>query len=235
MPLSVVTSTQGPALGSALHAAVAAGAYPDVPTAAKAMGHRQQAAFTPDRRERRGLRPAVRRLPRAARPLRPRRERRHAHPQGDPSGGRTHDRHDPDVGCRARDGRPPCAPRWPTCTASWSATAWSSGPPATSAPGCPGRDLMVIKPSGVSYDDLDADAIVVTDLFGDLRRGRPRPVLGHRRPRLRVPAHARTSGGSCTRTPPTPPPGPPAASRSRACSPWSPTSSAARSRSARSR
>jgi L-ribulokinase len=47
MPLSVVTSTQGPALGSALHAAVAAGAYPDVPTAAKAMGHREQAAFTP--------------------------------------------------------------------------------------------------------------------------------------------------------------------------------------------
>ena len=35
------------ALGSALHAAVAAGAYPDVPTAAKAMGRRQEAAFTP--------------------------------------------------------------------------------------------------------------------------------------------------------------------------------------------
>src|SRR3954452_17070874 len=47
MPLSVVTSSQGPALGSALHAAVAAGAYPDVPTAARAMGRRQQAAFTP--------------------------------------------------------------------------------------------------------------------------------------------------------------------------------------------
>ncbi|KRE60181.1 ribulokinase [Nostocoides sp. Soil756] len=47
MPLSVVTSTQGPALGSALHAAVAAGAYGDVPAAAKAMGRRQQAAFTP--------------------------------------------------------------------------------------------------------------------------------------------------------------------------------------------
>ena len=35
----------------------------------------------------------------------------------------------------------------------------------------PGRDLMVIKPSGVSYDDLDADAIVVTDLFGHLLEG----------------------------------------------------------------
>ena len=38
LPLSVIDSEQGPALGSAIHAAVAAGAYPDVPTAAKAMG-----------------------------------------------------------------------------------------------------------------------------------------------------------------------------------------------------
>ena len=35
----------------------------------------------------------------------------------------------------------------------------------------PGADLMVIKPSGVSYDDLDAGAIVVTDLYGDLVEG----------------------------------------------------------------
>ncbi|MGB6453255.1 MAG: ribulokinase [Streptosporangiaceae bacterium] len=47
-PLSVITSTQGPALGSALHAAVAAGAYPDVPAAARAMGHRTPAAYSPD-------------------------------------------------------------------------------------------------------------------------------------------------------------------------------------------
>ena len=37
-PLSVIGSDQGPALGSAIHAAVAAGAYPDVPAAAAAMG-----------------------------------------------------------------------------------------------------------------------------------------------------------------------------------------------------
>ncbi|WP_125613038.1 L-ribulose-5-phosphate 4-epimerase [Specibacter cremeus] len=30
----------------------------------------------------------------------------------------------------------------------------------------PGADLMVIKPSGVSYDDLTPDAMVVTDLHG---------------------------------------------------------------------
>ena len=47
LPLSAVTSGQGPALGSAIHAAVAAGVYPDVREAAKAMGSRTVAAFTP--------------------------------------------------------------------------------------------------------------------------------------------------------------------------------------------
>ncbi len=47
-PLSVIGSDQGPALGSAIHAAVAAGAYPDVPAAAAAMGRRTESAFVPD-------------------------------------------------------------------------------------------------------------------------------------------------------------------------------------------
>jgi len=47
MPLSVTTSEQGPALGSALHAAVAAGAYPDIRKAAEAMGGRKIAAYRP--------------------------------------------------------------------------------------------------------------------------------------------------------------------------------------------
>ncbi|HWU22409.1 MAG TPA: L-ribulose-5-phosphate 4-epimerase [Nocardioides sp.] len=38
-----------------------------------------------------------------------------------------------------------------------------------------GHDLMVIKPSGVGYDDLDADAMVVTDLFGTLIDGAGAP------------------------------------------------------------
>ena len=39
----------------------------------------------------------------------------------------------------------------------------------------PGADLMVIKPSGVSYDDLTAEAIVVTDLHGTLVEGEHAP------------------------------------------------------------
>ncbi len=47
MPLSVIGSEQGPALGSAIHAAVAAGAYPDVPTAAAVMARLHRAAYQP--------------------------------------------------------------------------------------------------------------------------------------------------------------------------------------------
>jgi L-ribulokinase len=45
--LSVIESDQGPALGSAIHAAVAAGAYPDVPTAAQAMSKVRREVYTP--------------------------------------------------------------------------------------------------------------------------------------------------------------------------------------------
>jgi L-ribulokinase len=48
LPLSVIGSDQGPALGSAIHAAVAAGAYADVPLAAKAMGKVRRDVFLPD-------------------------------------------------------------------------------------------------------------------------------------------------------------------------------------------
>jgi L-ribulose-5-phosphate 4-epimerase len=47
----------------------------------------------------------------------------------------------------------------------------------------PGHDLMVIKPSGVSYDDLTPEAMVVCDLFG-------RPVDGHHAPSSDTAAHA---------------------------------------------
>lgn len=47
----------------------------------------------------------------------------------------------------------------------------------------PGAGLFVIKPSGVSYDDLDADAMVVCDLDGTL-------VEGDRAPSSDTAAHA---------------------------------------------
>ncbi len=48
MPISTIASDQGPALGSAIHAAVAAGAYPDVQSAGQAMGKVNRNMFTPD-------------------------------------------------------------------------------------------------------------------------------------------------------------------------------------------
>jgi L-ribulokinase len=48
MPIRCVASGQGPALGSAIHAAVAAGAYPDVTTASAAMGRLEPGAIEPD-------------------------------------------------------------------------------------------------------------------------------------------------------------------------------------------
>ena len=47
-PLSVLPSEQGPALGSAIHAAVAAGAYPDVLAASDAMGRLDEAVYVPN-------------------------------------------------------------------------------------------------------------------------------------------------------------------------------------------
>ena len=47
LPLSVIDSGQGPALGSAIHAAVAAGAYPDVRAAAAAMGRVRRGVYQP--------------------------------------------------------------------------------------------------------------------------------------------------------------------------------------------
>ncbi|MFG2011623.1 ribulokinase [Micromonospora sp. NPDC048868] len=47
-PLGIIGSAQGPALGSAIHAAVAAGAYPDVHRASAAMGRVDEGVYQPD-------------------------------------------------------------------------------------------------------------------------------------------------------------------------------------------
>jgi L-ribulokinase len=48
LPISVAVSTQAPAVGSAMHAAVAAGSFPDIRAAAQRMGRREVAAYLPD-------------------------------------------------------------------------------------------------------------------------------------------------------------------------------------------
>ena len=48
MPISVIDSAQGPALGSAIHAAVAAGAYESVHAAAEKMGNLTKYAYLPN-------------------------------------------------------------------------------------------------------------------------------------------------------------------------------------------
>ncbi|PZA06215.1 MULTISPECIES: ribulokinase [unclassified Meiothermus] len=47
MPISVIGSEQGPALGSAMHAAVAAGVYPDIRAAARRMGKLRKNVYMP--------------------------------------------------------------------------------------------------------------------------------------------------------------------------------------------
>jgi L-ribulokinase len=49
-PIAIIDSAQGPALGSAIHAAVAVGAYANVSSAAATMGRRIDDAFLPDPR-----------------------------------------------------------------------------------------------------------------------------------------------------------------------------------------
>lgn len=48
MPITTIASDQGPALGSAIHAAVAAGAYPDVRAAGDAMGKVNRNVYQPN-------------------------------------------------------------------------------------------------------------------------------------------------------------------------------------------
>ncbi|MFT3889412.1 MAG: ribulokinase [Arachnia sp.] len=47
-PIATIGSQQGPALGAAIHGAVAAGCYPDVPAAGRAMGRRGERTYLPN-------------------------------------------------------------------------------------------------------------------------------------------------------------------------------------------
>ncbi len=59
-PLTTVASEQGPALGSAIHAAVAAAQYPDIRAAAQRMGRANRNAFIPNSDNQRAYDPVFR-------------------------------------------------------------------------------------------------------------------------------------------------------------------------------
>jgi L-ribulose-5-phosphate 4-epimerase len=176
LPLSTIDSAQGPALGSAIHAAVAAGAYPDVATAAHAMGRVKPRRLPARAGQRRGIQGAVRRVPDTARPFRPRRQRRDAAPQGDPTKDRSRSRTGGVVMTRTMhntiaDLRAQVAALHAELTRN-NLVVWTAGNVSARVPG---EELLVIKPSGLSYDDIDADAMVVCDLDANLVEGDHQP------------------------------------------------------------
>ena len=54
----------------------------------------------------------------------------------------------------------------------WGLVVWTGGNVSARVPG---YDLMVIKPSGLSYDELTPESMVVCDLFGNVVRGEHSP------------------------------------------------------------
>ena len=58
----------------------------------------------------------------------------------------------------------------------WELVAWTAGNVSQRVPGIDGhKDLFVIKPSGLSYDELTAETMVVCDLDGNLAEGSRSP------------------------------------------------------------
>jgi L-ribulokinase len=209
LPLSTITSAQGPALGSAIHAAVAAGAYPDVHTAALTMGRSDKAVYQPiaanvkayeelfaDYTELhdhfgRGATDVMHRLkarkrelasdspspsspvpswlePSSLEPLSPglllpepsqpkEAGMTSAAPVGVPAEAR-----------KAVDELRLIVADLHRELTRYGLVVWTAGNVSARVPG---HDLMVIKPSGVAYDELTAANMVVTDLFGMLVEG----------------------------------------------------------------
>lgn len=65
----------------------------------------------------------------------------------------------------------------------WELVVWTAGNVSERVANPDGEDLLVIKPSGVAYEDITAEAMVVCDLAGNL-------VEGERSPSSDTAAHA---------------------------------------------
>ena len=210
LPLSTIGSTQGPALGSAIHAAVAAGEYPDIRAAAAAMGSEPGRRLHSDPGKRCRLRGTLPGVPDPARLLRQGSQRGHAPAQGDPAQGRPRRCCPPRPSRRRSAGMSACwkpspGVRREVCAlhaelTRYELVVWTAGNVSARVPG---HDLMVIKPSGVSYDELTPwSSWWSRTCYGTPspppRRATPRrmaepgpvAVVGHRGACLRLPAHA---------------------------------------------
>ncbi len=178
LPLSVLDSEQGPALGSAIHAAVAAGAYPDVPTAAKSMGKVRKGVHLPDEaraqaydalfEEYLALHDHLGRHTSTMRRLKAIRRDAIARRTGAEEARMTVVA---DVQQTIADLRREVCALHAELT-RYQLVVWTAGNVSARVPG---HDLLVIKPSGVSYDDLTPENMVVCDLEGRVVEGRHAP------------------------------------------------------------
>ena len=170
LSLSVIDSDHGPGLGSAIHAAVASGDYPDVRAAAKVMGRVRRQEYVPDEA-------------RAAAYDRLFDEYVALHDFFGRNNGTMRRlktiRHD---ALRAKEEQMTAAEdvadtitalRHEVCTlhaelTRYQLVVWTAGNVSARVPG---HDLLVIKPSGVPYDELTPENMVVCDLGGKVVEG----------------------------------------------------------------
>ena len=159
-PLHVVESDQAPAVGSAIHAAVAAGCHADVPAAAAAMGRARRDGFLPDS----GSSDRYDELYDHYTTLHDRFGRRSPmmHQLRKPTGHRRPERVGAVAALRSELARLHAElPRH-------GLVSWTSGNISARVPG---EELMVIKASGVPFDELTPETMVVCDLAGSVVEG----------------------------------------------------------------
>ncbi len=162
-PLHVIDSEEGPALGSAIHAAVAAGCYDDVHSASAAMGKVRRNRYLPDAdaadryddlyRHYSALHDHFGRRSPMMHELRG--SSRSPRPSGD----------------RLADLRAEVAELHAEFV-RYGLVSWTSGNLSARVPG---EELMVIKASGVPFDQLTAETMVVCDLHGAVVDGELAP------------------------------------------------------------
>ncbi len=180
LPLSTIGSTQGPALGSAIHAAVAAGHYADIRAAAAAMGSEPGSIYIPIPENvaayeklfqeyrtlhdyfGRGTNSVMHRLKAIQRAARPSFAAAAGAPQQTAALRRRGSvRMSNLLETIAQVRREVCDLH--AELTRYELVVWTAGNVSARVPG---HDLMVIKPSGVSYADLTPESMVVTDLYG---------------------------------------------------------------------